>query len=234
MMKIIMITRKTTFLFLTILFLLFCPSIFAQQGPNSIRLSGIVVEDAETNPIPNVTVKNISKGISILADSTGYFSLFAQGGDTILFEAMWYKPDFYVVPKGIEGSQFAVIEVLQKDAVVLDEVTIRAFPTQQQFERALLGIDPGNVADKTLALDSHLDEVTYDPTNMQQYIRTYNENYRNRHFTYLIPGNSDPNNFLNPERWVNFIKDWQEGRFSEDGVEKLRGFPVPEAIDPEE
>ena len=138
-----MIIRKTAFLFCAFLIFLLNASVNAQQKKEEVLLSGVVIESSVSDPIPNVTIKNISRRTSVLADSTGFFSLAGMPGDTLLFEAMLYKTDYYVVPDGIGGSHFAVIETMEKDAVVLDEVTIRAFPTQQQFERALLEIDPG-------------------------------------------------------------------------------------------
>ena len=226
-----MIIRKTAFLFSAFLIFLLNVSVNAQQNKEEVILSGVVIESAVSDPIPNVTIKNISRNTSTLADSTGFFSLAGMPGDTLLFEAMLYKTDYYVVPEGIGGSHFAVIETMEKDAVVLDEVTIRAFPTQQQFERALLEIDPGNMADKTLRLNAHVEEVTEDPTNMQQYLSTYNRKHIQRQITYRIPGLAPGNNFLNPERWRQFINDWQDGRFDEESIEKLEGFPAQETDD---
>lgn len=223
-----MILRKTAFILYTFLFALGSFSLFAQQAGKMVRLSGMVVEGSVSDPVPNATVKNITRNIDVLADSTGYFTLAAMPGDTIQFLAMLFKPDLYVVPPGVGGSHFAVIEVLQKDAVELEEVTVKAFPTQQQFERAILEIDPGNVADKTLRLDAHIEEVTEDPTNMQQYIYTINQKYRQRQMTYLIPPVAPYNNFLKPERWSQFISDWRDGRFDEESIEKLNGFPPEE------
>lgn len=221
--------RKTTLLFSVILFSLFSLPALAQQGQKPLEFSGVVLEAEGRNPVPNVTVKNVSRKTSTLADSTGFFSLNALPGDTLLFDAMLYRPDIYVVPEGLEGGRFALIEVMQKDdAIMLDEVTVMAFPTQEQFERALLNIDPGNIADKTIRLDAQLEEVTSDPTNMQQYIRDANRRYAKWQMTYLIPEAVPGNNFLNPLRWRNFIRDWQEGRFNEESIEKLNGFPNPE------
>lgn len=218
--------RKTAFILYTFFFGLLSISLQAQQSGNEVRLSGIVVDGSVSDPVPNATVKNISGNVTALADSTGFFSLYALPGDTIQFEAMLYKPGFYVVPKGVGGSHFAVIEVLEKDALELEEVTVTAFPTQQQFERAILEVDPGNVADKTLRLDAHVEEVTEDPTNMQQYILNYNKKYYRRQMTYLVPATAPYNNFLQPERWSKFISDWREGRFDEESLEKLQGFPA--------
>lgn len=223
-----MIIRKTAFLISAFFVLLLNPSVNAQQNNEEVLLSGVVIEGSVSDPIPNVTIKNISRGTSTLADSTGFFSLAGLPGDTLLFEAMLYQTEHYIVPDGIGGSHFAVIETMEKDAVVLEEVTIRAFPTQQQFERALLEIDPGNMADKTLRLNAHVEKVTEDPTNMQQYLSTYNRKYNNRQVTYRIPGLTQGNNFLNPERWRQFINDWQEGRFDDESVEKLEGYPAQE------
>lgn len=224
--------RKTAFILSALLF--FFNGLYASaqqtgdepQNGQKVLLSGMVTEGDFSGPVANATVKNISGKFSTMADSTGFFTLSAMPGDTIMFEAMLYQPDIYIVPQGIGGSHFAVIEVLQKDALLLDEVTIRAFPSQEQFERAILEADPGNIADKTIMLDAHLERVTNDPANMQQYLLTYNRKYNRRQVTYLVPGVVQGNNFLNPQRWARFISDWREGRFDDDSREKLRGFPA--------
>lgn len=215
--------RKTAFFIFTIFLFLHMQWAEAQEDDDLLPLSGMVVDRETLNPIPNVTIKNSSFESATMADSTGYFSLTVRPGDTLIFEAMLYRQEAYVVPEGYSGGRFAVIEALQKDKVLLDEVTVHGFPSQQQFERTFLSADPGGLTEKTVELDGHIEDITDDPTNMQQYILDYN----NRYVTYIISREAPPNNFLNPERWAEFIKDWREGRFSDDALEKLEGFPDP-------
>lgn len=220
-----MIIRKTALFFVYMIFISLATLLEAQESSTVVELRGMVVDEATAQPIPNVTIKNLNTRISELSDSTGSFTLAVMPGDTVIFEAMTYNSDSYVVPDDFSGGPFGFIEVMRKDALYLKEVTVRPFPSQLQFEHAFLNVDPGNVTDKTIRLDVHLEEVTEDPTNMQQYILNYNRQFA----TYQLSGENEApsNNFLHPERWVQFIRDWQEGRFSEEAVEKLNGFPPP-------
>lgn len=196
----------------------------AQEPSDVVRVTGVVVDQADTRALPYVTIKNKNADGDFLTDTTGYFSLMAQPGDTLLFEAMSYRPDQYVVPRDADGGHFAIVEVMQKDAVLLEEVTIRGFPTQQQFEQIFLRIDPDDLPENTERLRDHVGETVRDETNMQQYIFEYN----NRQMVYWLSREGPPNDFLNPERWVEFVRAWQDGRFTDDAVEKLEGFPPPE------
>ena len=216
--------RKTAFFIYTIFLFLHVQLADAQEVTSLLPLSGMVVDRETLNPIPNVTIKNASLESAALADSTGFFSMMVSPGDTLIFEAMLYQQEVYMVPKGYRGGRFAIIEAMQKDKVLLEEVTVRAFPSQQQFERVFLSIDPGNITEKTVVLDEHLDDISEDPTNMQQYIL----DYYNHYVTYVITKDAPPNNFLNPDKWAEFIRNWREGVFTEDAVENLPGFPDPD------
>ena len=216
--------RKSASIFCLTFLLLFIMSglLHSQELPADRGFfNGVVVDRFSREVVPNATVKNKTQNIDVLADSTGFFRLEAQEGDTLIFEAMLYRPSSFVVPEGFNGRQFAFIAGLQQDAVLLEEVTVRDFPTVQQFEAAFLSIDPANVVEKTAVLNEELNNITSDRTNMQDYILEYNRD----HMIYEITGNTQPNNFLDPERWVQFIEDWQEGVFTEESVNKLEGFP---------
>lgn len=224
--------RKTALFLYTFLFMIFVSAgLQAQQlPPETTSFEGVVVDQTSRQPIPRATIKNKTQNWSVLADTTGYFAVEVLPGDTLIFEAMSYANDFFVVPEDFEGRHFALIEALRKNAVMLEEVAVLSFPSQEQFETALLAIDPGLVAEKTVRLQEHLDKVTADKTNMQGYILRYDRNQ----MLYEFPPNLHnpyPNNFLNPIRWGRFIQDWREGRFSEDAVEKLREFPEPDPLE---
>lgn len=215
--------KSASFLYFALFLALLLPDLLhSQELPASTGLfNGVVVDRASREIIPNATVKNKTRNTDVLADSTGFFSLEAEEGDTLVFEAMLYRPSGFVVPENFNGRQFAFIAGLQQDAVLLEEVAVNDFPSLQQFEEAFLSVDPANIVEKTVALDEELEAVTNDRTNMQGYLLEYNRDY----MIYEITGNTQPNNFLKPERWVQFIKDWQEGEFTEESLNKLEGFP---------
>lgn len=215
--------RKITPFFISLIMLIVLMPLRAQQSVDTVRVSGVVVDQANARALPYVTIKNKNAHGDFLTDTTGYFSLIASPGDTLLFEAMSYRTDQYIVPKEAEGGHFAIVEVMQKDAFLLEEVTIRGFPTQQQFEQMFLRIDSPDLSENTHNLRRHVNEVVRDKTNMQQYMLEYN----NRQMVYWLSREGPPNDFLNPERWVEFIRAWRGGRFTDNAVEKLEGFPVP-------
>lgn len=219
--------RIINLLFLSVIFLLVVHRVPAQQPADSVlRVTGVVVDQSSASAIPHVTIKNTRVPVAILTDSTGYFSVLAAPGDTLLFEAMAYQPDQYIVPESAAGGYFVIIELIEQGAVLLREITVRGrgFPTQQQFEQIFLQIDPGDLPENTGRLKDHIDETVNDETNMQKYILEYGKRQR----TYWLSREGPPNDFLNPERWVEFIRDWRDGRFTDNAVEKLEGFPVPE------
>ena len=223
--------KSVSIFYLTFFLLLLLPGLLHSQDLPADRglFSGVVVDRASREIVPNATVKNKTRNIDVLADSTGFFRVEAQEGDTLIFEAMLYRPSSFVVPENFNGRQFAFIAGLRQDAVLLEEVTVHDFPTERQFEEAFLSVDPENVVEKTAALNEGLNIVTADRTNMQDYILEYNR----EHMVYEITGNTQPNNFLNPERWVQFIEDWQEGVFTEESINKLEGFPSYEGDEQE-
>lgn len=224
--------RKTAlFLYTFFIGIFVSTGLQAQQLiPETSSFVGVVVDGESMRPVSRATIKNKTQNWSVLADTTGYFAVQVLPGDTLIFEAMSYANDFYVVPDDFGGRHFAFIEVMRKNAVLLEEVAILGFPTQDQFEAAFMAVDPGLVAEKTAKLNEHLDRITADKTNMQGYIREYSRNQRVYHLPAFPPNlhNPHPNNFLNPMRWVNFIRNWREGRFSEDAIEKLESYPDPD------
>ncbi len=224
--------RKTAFfIYLFLIFLLGSTALQAQQpAAESGRFVGVVVDGSTKEAVPHATIKNKTRNKSVLADSTGYFVLEVNARDTVVFEAMSYQNDFYVVPADFAGREFAFIEVLQRNAVLLDEVEVKGFPSQEQFEAIFMAADgAGEVVEKTARLNERLEEIAEDETNMQAYLNEVNGNqmiYQLKNFPPNLH-NPRPNNFLNPIRWARFISDWREGRFSEDAIEKLNEFPNP-------
>ena len=72
--------------------LAFSPPSFAQQD-----LAGKVVKRGGTEPIPNVSVINISLKKSNMSDMGGNYKVPGRPGDTILFSSASYQPDTVLV-----------------------------------------------------------------------------------------------------------------------------------------
>lgn len=197
---------------------------YSQQGASDdagVDISGAVLDADSLVFLGGATVKNISSNKVQLADKEGLYSIHVMPGDTLLFQHMTYRPSFYVVPIDLDSPQYALVQLLQKETSPQTE-NMRGFPTQLQFEQALINMDPGNLYTQQAGLQVHLERVTNDPTKMQKYI---DDVMRYRQL-YVLPERGQQNDLLNPDRWRNFIKDWREGRFTQEGMEKLDGFPA--------
>lgn len=219
--------RETALIFLSLL-LLASPG-FAQQDDarqdaarqDALTISGAILESDSLQPLQGATVTNINSGQVQQTTEAGDFQIRVQPGDTLLIKRMAYRTARYFVPKDLQASQYALVQLLQQEQA-RTATDIRAFPSQLQFEQSLLRTDPGKLTTRDAALDLHLERVTNDPTRMQQYI----DDYMRYQQLYVLPEQGRPNNFINPERWRNFLRDWREGRFDEAGVEKLEGYPA--------
>lgn len=224
--------RETALIFLSLL-LLAAPG-FAQQDAarqdaarqsaarqDTLTISGAILESDSLQPLQGATVTNINSGQVQKTTDEGDFHIRVQPGDTLLIKRMAYRTVRYFVPKDLQASQYALVQLLQQEQA-RKATDIRAFPSQLQFEQSLLRTDPGRLSTRDAALDLHLERVTNDPTRMQQYI----DDYMRYQQLYVLPEQGRPNNFINPERWRNFLRDWREGRFDEAGVEKLEGYPA--------
>jgi hypothetical protein len=216
----ITMTRKTAF-FSAILALFLCLPALAQTPQGALYINGAILDADSLTPLAGATIKNINSGEDLQANEEGLFQLRAQPGDTLRMEHMTHQSAQYVLPRNVAGTSYAFVQLLQREQI-MEPVTVFSFPSQQEFERALLQMDaPDALAENTTALDMQLQRLTNDPTRMQQYL----DDYMRYQQLYVLPERGAPNNFLNPERWRNFIRDWREGRMDPEAVERLEGFP---------
>lgn len=212
------IYRKTA-LFIPVL-LLFFFSAFSQRV-QALKISGAVLDADSLVFLGGATVKNINSKQTKLANEEGLYSIRVMPGDTLLFQHMTYRPSRYIVPADLKEPQYALVQLLQKEISPQVE-NLRGFPSQLQFEQAVVKMDPGQLHEKKVDLELNLQQVTNDPTKMQPYI---DDVIRWRRL-YRFPLRAQRNDLLNADRWRDFIKDWREGRFTEKGTEKLDGYPV--------
>jgi hypothetical protein len=211
------IYRKIAF-FIVLMLALSLPGLAQQPG---LYISGIILDADSLTPLSGATVKNISSLDALQADEDGFFNIRVRPGDTLMIQQMTYQPTRYLVPINLKESQYALVQLLQRDHMP-QTASVRPFPTQQQFDETILRMNQPNLVNRTNELDQNLEKVTNDPTQMQQYI----DDYMRFQQLYVLPERGARNDFLNPDRWRNFIRDWREGRFTQQGMEKLDGFPA--------
>lgn len=183
---------------------------YAQNTSPSVRISGIIIDADSLEPVTftSVTIKNTTKGT--VSDNSGYFSIFANELDTLLFSNVGYETSQFVVPPNLQRENYGLVHVMNLDTLMLDEVVIFPWPAPADFERAFLSLEvKPNPDTRSMQAKTALHKTLDQQVSREKYY--YDQMRYNR--LYEIAGEIPPNNFLNPITWSNFIRDWKSGAF---------------------
>lgn len=209
--------QKTSLLF--ILMLVF-QSAFSQadstvisKQKHVVQIAGITVSGDSLVPVPFANVLIKGKFSGTLCDFSGFFSIVARAGDTLIFSSFGYRKNEYVIPDSLSSKQYSLIQIMDRDTVQLPMTDIKVWPTYEQFKKAFLNTEvPGsdlaraennlnseNIANK--AANLHLGAAGNQKLMLAQ-----------RRSKLYSAGQLPPNNLLNPIAWMKFIKAWKEGK----------------------
>ncbi len=110
-------------------------------NPDTIQLSGVVLDADSLTALPNVhIVSHRYKGT--LTDVDGQFSFKINASDTLKFTYLGYKPYIYVVPDTLFLKHYIAGIVLRRDTIMLSEVIILPFMSREQFKQSFLNNQP--------------------------------------------------------------------------------------------
>jgi hypothetical protein len=206
--------------FLTLLLLFSFNLLSHAQEQDSIRISGVVISADSLQQIPNATIQRSDIFSEYRADSAGYFSIFAYPADTITFSSVGYNSAMFVVPQGLNSTNYSLVESMVPDSIASGDIQFYPMPPAEAFinafvDKSLLYADKYEVMRRNIErIDEMEDEEAflskYRPLDINfGYGRLYNNAWG------PVPGN----NFLNPQRWSNFVKDLQRMNFESDDLE---------------
>ena len=133
-----------------LLFILIPTLTFSQsyKSKNLVKITGVTVNNDSLKPIPfvNVLIKGNYTGTT--GDYSGFYSIVAKTGDTLIFSSVGYQREEYIISDTLESKQYSLIQILSRDTVQLSQTTIKVWPSYEQFKRAFLD---ENVKDSDLA-----------------------------------------------------------------------------------
>lgn len=203
-----------------LLFLLILSAGFVSFGqkkaPNPVRVSGVVLDADDRKEIPYVSIRIAGTMYGTAADNNGYFSLFINPGDTLLFSSIGYSNAAFIMPYNLAAEQYSLVQLMRKETVVLSEVVVFPWPDVKNFENAFLDVKPKrNMDDLVFEVQRDIRKTV---NNNEEYEYYYDQMRYNR--LYELHGVIPPNNFLNPIRWANFIRDVRKGEFKENKKDK--------------
>ena len=133
---------KRFLLFAILILVLGIQTTYAQYSDEDlIQFSGVVITGDSLSPVPftNVLVEQTGRGT--MTDYYGYFSFVAQKGDSILFSAVGYKRNHFIIPDTLTKNKYSLIQIMNSDTVQLQETIVYPWPTREQFKEAFLAME---------------------------------------------------------------------------------------------
>lgn len=201
--------------FLFLLFLVISIRVSSQVNSEKlIQFTGIVMTSDSLIGIPfvNIYEKSTLRGTS--TNIKGFFSFVAQEGDTIMFSAVGYKEDSYVIPTGLKDNRYSVIQLLTSDTVFLAETIIYPWPTPKDFKEAFLAYDvPDNYYD--IARKNLEREQMKEMGLAMGYDADANQDYYTKQIgkELYYAGQNPPLTIFNVFNWIEFFEAWKRGDF---------------------
>lgn len=132
------------FLFKTVLYLLIlvCSTeVFSQQqAADKIQLSGYILNKDDSSPIPGVHILNNQSKIGAISDDKGYFIIAMSRTDSVLFSAIGFETHTFVLDASSRSVNPLVQIKLNPRTYQLQEVDVRAIPTENQFKKDFLSL----------------------------------------------------------------------------------------------
>lgn len=206
--------KKLFFLFVFIPFITFSQS---DSVKAVVKIAGVTVTSDSLKPVPFVNVLIKGNYTGTMGDYSGFYSIIAKAGDTLIFSSMGYRKEEYIIPDTLKNEQYSLIQILKKDTVQLSVTTIKVWPSYEQFKQAFLNVD---IKDSDLArAKKNLDHDILREQALNLHLGELgNQKYMLNQETarlYSI-GQLPANNYLNPAAWRRFIKAWKDGEFKKE------------------
>ncbi len=197
-----------------IAFLLIIFQLSAQEKPDLIQFSGVLVSSDSLDQVSYASVVDKTTGKGTMSDYYGYFSFVTRPGDTILFNAFGFKPSPYIVPDTLSETRYSIIHVMTPDTMELPQVDVYPWPSREEFARAFVEMDPYDDAlrraQRQLSGESLAFAAAKVPTDGSL---SYNWETQQRQTQLYTQGQTPVNNLLNPAAWSKFIESWKNGDF---------------------
>lgn len=190
------------------------PALAQVSDEELIQFSGVTITVDSLNPVAyaKITVRNTNRGT--VSDNFGYFSFVAHKNDTVVFQALGYKPAFFIIPDTITKQRYSLIQLMTSDTLTLQAAYIFPWPTYEEFKQAFINLnipdDEVEIARKNLSgekIKKYADLMPNDGNMNYNYLM---QNQASKLYYY---GQQQPITIFDPFAWARFIKAWKEGKF---------------------
>lgn len=189
-------------------------STFAQGEYQPIVVTGFVVNEADSEPMPGVHMFIPKAGRGTTTSRDGFFVISTYPGDSIILSSIGFKNHYYRVPVDKYEGYSVIIELVE-DTTALEAVEVFPYPTEELFKEAFLALDlPDEQQLQNLRKNLNQQIITELALSLPMDAKlnyrysTYQDIYR------LETRNNIPTlQIFNPFAWARFIKSIKNGDF---------------------
>jgi len=185
-----------------------------QKDWELVQFTGITITADSLTAVPytKIIVKTSREGTT--SDVMGYFSFVAHVGDTILFNALGFKPASFIIPDTIRNQRYSLIQLMTADTMTLAAAIIFPWPTYEEFKEAFINMeipdDDLARARRNLSASKIMMMADQLPMDARMNYNNYIENQTSQLYYF---GQQQPFTIFNPFAWAQFIKAWKDGKF---------------------
>lgn len=205
-------TRKLL-IALGLMLLAFSNTVHAQDSTKTkklIQFTGIIVTPDSLMGIPSVTIRIAGTLKGTTTTDQGFFSLVASPFDTILFSAVGFKSEKYIIPE-LTAKKYTMIQTMSQDTLELPEAMVKPYISRELFQHYFVTLE---LPDEQGDLDNMDPETLRQMAFAMSMDGAENGKYvlKQEAGKYYYSGQIPPINLLNPFAWAQFVKSWKEGK----------------------
>lgn len=185
------------------------------DGKNLVQFSGLVLTSDSLMGISDVSIRIKNTPYGTLTNQYGIFTIAAKPADTLVFTAIGYKPNRYVVPSAFSGNRYSMIVTLSADTIMIDPIIVKPFISKNLFEHYFVNMQVEDDELTQLAMHNLEAELLKEQAMGMGADGAENQKYVQRDYAqkYYYAGQLPPQNIFNPLAWAQFIKAWKNGDF---------------------
>ncbi len=207
-------TKKITSIFVLAVISIFLlqTEVKAQGDPEVIQMSGIIVDGDSSYGVPGVHVWIPSAGVGTVSNQVGLFALPTMVGDTVIFSAVGYKKQKFIVPQK-KDKGFTVLIDLQTDTTFLPVVEVFPYPTEELFKEAFLALElPVDKRKENMEKNLNQQALNRMAASLPMGGGSNHRYYMNQQSNAISNQFFSPSfSILNPFAWAEFIKSVKRG-----------------------
>lgn len=195
-------------------FLIFLSLSGYTQEENLVEVTGKVVMEQTTAPIPGVVISVDGTDRGVQTNANGMFTIVLNKGERCTVEGGGFKSSGFSLPADYQQKYYTITIPLKIDTIYLEGVTIRQM-TPREFDFAfkygynpdeMLAASRSNMSPQTQAImmsfmqrDGNENQTLQQMNNYMRYGSQY--------------GQPSGTNLGNPSAWRDFIQAWKRGDF---------------------